>query len=73
MIKRILFNLPLFVNIDCSGSKSLDLLILSPIGGVALARMTSGALYTVSVRRFDMLKIRNYKNPGEWLNDYAMV
>jgi hypothetical protein len=73
MINWIFNNLPVFVNIDCSDSKSLEALILSPLGGVAIAKMTSGAIYTVPVNRFDMLKVRKYENPGEWLNAYAMV
>ena len=73
MIDWILNNLPVFVNIDCDNSKSLDALILSPVTGVAIAKMNSGAVYTVPVRRLDMFKVFQYENPGEWLNDYAMV
>jgi hypothetical protein len=73
MINWILDNLPLFVNVNCSGSKSLDALILSPVHGVAIAKMTSGAVYSVPVRRLDMLKVRQYDNAGEWLNAYSMV
>ena len=73
MIDWILNNLPVFVNIDCDNSKFLDALILSPVTGVAIAKMNSGAIYTVSVRRLDMFKVSQYENPGEWLNDYAMV
>jgi hypothetical protein len=73
MFSWILDNLPLFVNIDCSGSKSLEVLILSPLTGVAITKMTSGAVYSVPVRRLDMLKVRQYDNAGEWLNDYSMV
>ena len=73
MINWILDNLPVFVNIDCSNSKSLDALILSPLTGVALAKMTSGSVYSVPVRPWDMLKLRQYQNPGEWLNAYTMA
>lgn len=73
MINWILNNLPVFVNIDCTGSKSLEALILSPVTGVAIAKMNSGAIYSVPVRPWDMLKVRRYQNPGEWLNDYTMV
>ncbi|MGA1008915.1 MAG: hypothetical protein ACO3SE_10150 [Sedimenticolaceae bacterium] len=73
MINWILNNLPVFVNIDCSGSKSLEALILSPVTGVAIAKMTSGAIYSVPVRPWDMLKVRQYQNPGEWLNAYTLV
>jgi hypothetical protein len=73
MFNWILDNLPMFVNVDCSGSKSLDALILSPLTGVAIAKMTSGAVYSVPVRRLDMLKVRHYDNAGEWLDAYRMV
>jgi len=73
MFSWILDNLPMFVNVDCSGSKSLDALILAPVHGVAIAKMTSGAVYSVPVSRFDMLKVRQYDNAGEWLDAYRMV
>jgi hypothetical protein len=73
MVNWILENLPVFVNIDCSNSKSLEFLILSPVTGFVFVKMTSGSAYSVPVSRWNMLKIRQYENPGEWLNKYAVT
>ena len=73
MLEWIFNNLPVLVLIDCSESKSIEHLVLSPLTGVVIVKMTSGYAYSVPVRRWDMLKIDQYQNPGEWLNTYSLV
>ena len=69
MINWILDNLPVFINIDCKNSKTIDLLILSPINGVAITKMSSGSVHGFPVRRIDMLRINQYESVGKWLED----
>ena len=73
MFEWILDNLPVFINIDCKNSKSIDVLILSPLTATAIVKMKSGAAYGIPVRRLDMFKIRQYENVGNWLNEFALV
>jgi len=74
MFDWILDNLPIFVSVDCTQSKSLDAVILSPLTATALIKMTSGNVYAMPVRRFDMLRLCNRStNVGQWLNTYAIV
>ena len=68
----ILRTFPVLVNIDCENSNNIEALILSPIHGCAFIKMKSGAVVTAGVRRRDMLRLNDYKNPGLWVNDYVM-
>jgi len=62
-------HLPLWVNIDCADCKTVEVLILSPLHGVALIRTHSGHLYSKPCRRIDMLKINKYDSVGDWINE----
>lgn len=73
MINWILDNLPVFINIDCKNSKTIDALILSPVTGSAIAKMSSGSVYGFPVRRFDMLRINQYESVGKWLEDCVIM
>jgi hypothetical protein len=60
---------PLWVNIDCADCKTVEVLILSPLHGVALIRTHSGNVYSKPCRRIDMLKINKYDSVGDWINE----
>jgi len=74
MFDWIIDNLPVFVQIDCTQSKAFDAMILSPLTATVIVKMTSGNVYAMPVRRFDMLRLCNRNtNVGQWLNTYAIV